>query len=239
MKKKINVIILAIILLMTFLPQFNSLGLGAALQQPETAWVVWETSAPIQRLAWDGSAVWAGAYKGGLSRWQLEAGQVARFTTANGLSGDHVTSIAVDGSGQKWLALLDGSLNNTLDGSAFVNRTPGGPAGKNAWDVVANGDDIWLASLGGGVSRYSSGTWTTYNTTNSALPHNDVYAVAVDASGTPWMGTVNYGVAAFQNGDWVPYTLPVQIENPASPGALVSNQAVTDIAVDSSGNKGG
>ncbi len=43
--------IIAIILSLVFLPQFNSLGLGSALQQPETAWVVWETGAPIQRVA--------------------------------------------------------------------------------------------------------------------------------------------------------------------------------------------
>ncbi|MCI0551445.1 MAG: PKD domain-containing protein [Anaerolineae bacterium] len=239
MKKKTKVLIFAIILSLAFLPQFNSLGLGwtAALQQPESAWVVWETGAPIQRVAWDGSALWAGAYKSGLSQWQLDAGQVAGYTTANGLSGNHVTSIAVNGSGQKWLALLDGSLNNTVNGSTFVNHTPAGTAGKNAWDVIANGNDIWLASLGGGVSRYSNGTWTTYNTSNSALPHNDVYAVAVDNSGTPWAGTVDYGVAALQNGDWVSYSLPVQIANPASQGTLVSNQAVTDIAIDSSGDK--
>jgi PKD repeat protein len=229
--------VVAIILSLAFLPQFSSLGLGKTLQQPETAWVVWETRAPIQRLAWDGSALWSGAYKGGLSQWQLETGQVAGYTTANGLSGNHVTSIAVDGSGRKWLALLDGSLNNTVNGNAFNNLTPAGVAGKNAWDVVTNEDDVWLASLGGGVSRYSGSTWTTYNTSNSALPHNDVYAVAVDNSGTPWVGTVNYGVAALQNGDWVSFSLPVQIANPASQGALVSNQAVTDIAVDSSGNK--
>ena len=154
------------------------------VQQSETAWVVWETKSPIQHVAWDGGAIWAGAYKGGVSQWQLDAGQVVGYTTDNGLSGNHVMSIAVDGSGQKWLASLDGGLNNTADGSTFVNSTPAGIAGKNAWDVIANGNDIWLGSLGGGVSRYSNGIWTTYNTSNSALPYNDVYAVAVDANGT-------------------------------------------------------
>src|SRR5258706_6850596 len=161
MKKKTKGLILTIILLLAFLPQFNSLSLGTALQQSETAWVVWETSAPIQRVAWDGSALWAGAYKGGLSQWQLEAGQVAEYTIANSLSGNQVTSIAVDGNGHKWLALLDGSFNSTANGSTFVNNTPNGVAGKNAWDVIANGNDVWLASLGGGVSGYSNGTLTT------------------------------------------------------------------------------
>ena len=239
MKKKTKAVILAIILSLAFLPQFNSLSLGGGTtaQQAETAWVVWETHAPIQRVTWDGSAVWAGMYKGGLSQWQLGAGRIESYTSADGLSGEHVTSIAVDGSGKKWLALLDGSLNNTVDGSGFSDLTPVGAAGKNAWDVATNGNDVWLASLGGGVSRYSSGAWTTYNASNSALPHNDIYAVAIDNSGIPWVGTIDHGVAALQNGEWVSYTLPVQVEKPSSPGTLMTNQATTDIAIDSAGNK--
>ena len=132
MKKKTKAVILAIILSLAFLPQFNSLSLGGGTtaQQAETAWVVWETHAPIQRVTWDGSAVWAGMYKGGLSQWQLGAGRIESYTSADGLSGEHVTSIAVDGSGKKWLALLDGSLNNTVDGSGFSDLTPVGAAGR-------------------------------------------------------------------------------------------------------------
>src|SRR3990172_5039642 len=36
------------------------------VQTPETGWIIWETSSPIQRLALDGDSLWAGAYKGGL-----------------------------------------------------------------------------------------------------------------------------------------------------------------------------
>jgi hypothetical protein len=54
MKKKANAIIITIILSLAILPQFNSLGLDVALQQSETASVVWETGAPIQHVALDG-----------------------------------------------------------------------------------------------------------------------------------------------------------------------------------------
>lgn len=128
MKKKISALIVALTLVMAILPQFSTLGMNLGYQQSETAWVVWETSAPIQRVTWDGSAIWAGAYKGGLSQWQLETGRIAGYTTLNGLSGSHVTSIAVDGSGRKWLTLLDGSLNSTANGGEFVNLTPAGAA---------------------------------------------------------------------------------------------------------------
>jgi hypothetical protein len=58
--------IIAIFLLLAFLPQFISYA-AKFFQQAETAWVVWEMGAPVQRVAWDGFALWAGQYKGGLS----------------------------------------------------------------------------------------------------------------------------------------------------------------------------
>ena len=235
MKKKTIFLLITAILSLAFLPQFISYA-AKLFQQPESGWVVWETSTPVQRLAWDGSALWAGHYKGGLSQWTLETGQSAGYTTENGLTGNHVTSIAVDGGGQKWLALLDGSLNLTTDGASFSNLTPAGLAGENAWDVSLSGSEVWLATLGGGVSQYSAGGWTTYNKANSNLPHDDVYALAANG-GSPWVGTIGYGVANLQGDTWVSYTLPVQIADPLQTGAFKSNQAVTDIAIDSSGGK--
>lgn len=34
-------------------------------QTPETARVIWETDAPVQRLALEGDLLWVGIYKGG------------------------------------------------------------------------------------------------------------------------------------------------------------------------------
>lgn len=236
MKKKTSTIVIAATLLsLAFLPQFISYA-AKLFQQPETDWVVWETSAPVQRLAWDGSALWAGHYKGGVSQWGLETGQVAAFNTSNGLTGNHVTSIAVDGGGQKWLALQDGSLNLTADGTSFVNLTPAGIAGENAWDVSLNGGDAWLATLGGGISHFTGEGWVTYNRANSSLPYDDIYAVAANG-GSPWVGTIGYGVANLQGNTWVTYTLPVQIQDPLQVGSFRPNQAVTDIAIDAAGNK--
>ena len=58
--------LIAIILSLAFLPQFITFAMNSLFQGAETGWVVWETTAPVQRLAWDGSSLWAGQYKGGL-----------------------------------------------------------------------------------------------------------------------------------------------------------------------------
>jgi hypothetical protein len=219
--KKLSAVlsVIAIIFTLAVLPQFITSALGAIFQQPETAWVVWETGSPVQRLARDANSTWSGMYQGGLGQWQLPAGQIKSLGTADGLSGDHVLSVAVDAGGRKWSAALDGGVNR-LDGNTLADLTPGGAAGQNPWDLYADGDQLWLGSLGGGVSHYADGAWTTYDTGNSALPNDDIYAVAVDNSGQAWAGTVGYGIAALENGAWVPYIAPI-------PWAAISSSVST------------
>lgn len=208
----------------------------AAAQPPETAWVIWETAAPVQRLAIDGEDLWVGMYKAGLFRWDLERGPVAAYTSQSGLTGDDVLSIATDGAGATWIALLDGGVARTSDGAGFSDLTPAGTAGLNPWALAAGGDAVWLATLGGGVSSRADGAWTPYTIANSALPSDDIYAVAVAGDGVPWIGTIGYGVAEFQGGDWLRYDLPAEIPDPRDPTKTIPNDAVTDVAVDPAGN---
>jgi PKD repeat protein len=72
---------------------------------------------------------------------------------------------------------------------------------------------------------------------DDGLPGEDVYAVAVEDDGTPWIGTMGYGVASLEGETWVVYDLPLTIEDPRSPGEQVDNDAFTDIAIDGAGNK--
>jgi len=205
-------------------------------QTPETAWIIWETSSPIQRLALGGDGLWVGAYKGGLFEWDLERGPVASYDGGDGLPGRDVISIAVDGSGNEWIALLDGGVARS-SGGGFTDVTPDGIAGHNPWALAARGDDIWLATRGGGVSRRAGSSWTTYSLATADLPSDEIYAIAVEADGTPWIGTMGYGIAARQGGSWLTYDPPLTIADPRSPGQQVPNRAITDIAIDGEGDK--
>ena len=46
---------------------------------------------------------------------------------------------------------------------------------------------VWVATLGGGISRYSDGNWTTLTTTNSELPYNNVSEIAEGPAGEYWI----------------------------------------------------
>ncbi len=48
------------------------------------------------------------------------------------------------------------------------------------------------------LSQYPG--WTVYNTSNSGLPDNDVYAIAIDDMGNKWIGTRYGGLAVYSGG---------------------------------------
>jgi ligand-binding sensor domain-containing protein len=53
-------------------------------------------------------------------------------------------------------------------------------------------------------SNPSQSNWTTYNTSNSGLASNEVFAVAIDSSGNKWFGTGG-GVSRFDGVNWTTY----------------------------------
>jgi len=84
----------------------------------------------------------------------------------------------------------------TIYGTVPINATKG-----SAMDDSAN---VWIATLGGGVSKMKDGTYITYTTSNSGLPTNNVKCVTIDTSGTKWIGTLS-GVAKFDGTTWTTY----------------------------------
>ena len=243
MRRSINYLLALVLTLAVILPvtadhrMLDQQGrLWSTSQQGvESAWIVWETEAPVQRLAVDGDDIWVGTYGGGLGRWDRTHGFQESFTSGAGLPGSDVTGIAHDGSGNLWVTLLDGSVARSSDGSSFSNITPPAPADRNAWTVAARGSNIWVGTLGGGVAQRAGG-WTLHSQSDG-LPFNDIYAIGLESNGTPWVGTMGYGIAAYQGGAWVAYAPPLEIANPLDPALSVPNRAITDIAVDAAGVK--
>lgn len=70
--------------------------------------------------------------------------------------------------------------------------------------------------------------WITFNSANSRLPNNSIYAVAIDKQDVKWIGTDGYGLAKFDGTHWSTFT--------ASNSGL-SNNFVRVIFVDEENNK--
>jgi ligand-binding sensor domain-containing protein len=70
--------------------------------------------------------------------------------------------------------------------------------------------------------------WTVYDTTNSGLPNNCVYSMAIDAGGYKWIGTSGAGLMKYDGTNWTVY----DTTNSGLPYNVISS-----IAIDASGNK--
>jgi len=78
------------------------------------------------------------------------------------------------------------------------------------------------------IIKYDGSAWTVYNSTNSGLVDNIIWAVKVDSSGNLWIGTDGHSLIKFDGSTWTTYS--------TSNSGLPSN-AVYSMAIDKQGNK--
>ena len=90
----------------------------------------------------------------------------------------------------------------------------------------AKDGSIWIGTRLGGLARFANNIWTTYSSTNSALPADQITALAADSLGRVWVG-IQVGVAKYDNGAWTVYT---------AAQAPFSNNAIYGLAADKLGN---
>ena len=91
--------------------------------------------------------------------------------------------------------------------------------------LLDNGNELWIGVFAGGSIKLDKTTeeMTLYNHANSGLPHNDVYALAIDGSDNLWIGTWG-GLAKFDGSNWTTY----DTSNSGLPGNVVSALAIND-----------
>ena len=167
----------------------------------------------------DGGRLWFGTYGGGVS--VLDDGGTpfdkgddiwTTFTTTDGLAGNYVDVITVDGNGRLWF-------------------------GTGSWSITSGRGGRGVSVLDDGGTPFDKGddTWATF-TIYDGLCSDSVSAIAVDGEGRLWFGTwslwgrvsvLEDGGTPFDKGDdtWATFT--------ESDG--LADDWVTAIAVDGEG----
>ncbi|GIV57188.1 MAG: hypothetical protein KatS3mg042_0101 [Rhodothermaceae bacterium] len=64
---------------------------------------------------------------------------------------------------------------------------------------------LWIGTIGGGLTRFRNGTFTTY-TTADGLPSDLVRTLYEDTEGNLWIGTIGGGLTRYRNGAFTTYT---------------------------------
>ncbi|MEX0968421.1 MAG: two-component regulator propeller domain-containing protein [Bacteroidia bacterium] len=140
--------------------------------------------------------IWAGTFGDGLYRFD-EAGNKSHFTEENGLINNNVLSI--NGEGKTiWFATLGGVSNAELTKGEEVNfRNFSGREGLGTnyiYQVTpGNRGDVWFATDGKGLARFSNGNFGSFN----GMGGHDiksVYSVAADDAGYIWFSTASEGL---------------------------------------------
>jgi ligand-binding sensor domain-containing protein len=78
---------------------------------------------------------------------------------------------------------------------------------------IDNDDNVWIAFISNGVTKYDGNTWTNYNTGNSNILSNYISCIEQDGDGDMWFGT-NDGISILADGTtWYYYYDPNTVLN--------------------------
>jgi ligand-binding sensor domain-containing protein len=145
--------------------------------------------------------VWVGGRQGAAfydgDAWQS-------LSSADGLAGDNVQAITVDGDGRTWLG-GDRGVSIWNGSSFFVIDSRQGLPAEDIRALAADGDGVWIGAAGGGLYRFEGNQLQLLNARNVGLPSDTITALAVDdggpdgANGALWIGT-DRGLARLADG---------------------------------------
>ena len=117
-------------------------------------------------LMWIGTPDW-------LSK--IEDGKITRYTTADGLAGNWVSSIFDDRQGSLWISSLQGGLTRYRDGKFTIYNTKIGLFTDEIYCVLVDDQgDLWLSSSIG-IGHISRQDIDNYNAGRSNTIHTEVY----------------------------------------------------------------
>lgn len=170
-----------------------------------TNWTVYNMSnsrLPVDNIAVialeNDSTRWIGTVNGGFVKMVDTAMTVYNLYLSN-FPDNTITSIAIDTSGIKWSACPAGGLARFFNGAVFAYN-PGSsniPTSSLTSLVFDSLQNLYIGSYDKGLIKKAGNSFIHWDTQNSAMPDDLVYAVAVERNGIVWCGTETHGVVRF------------------------------------------
>ena len=125
--------------------------------------------------------------------------KIIRYGITNGLTNNHVRSLALDYWGNVWLGTSGGGLNQ-FAGQQFNHLTTKEGLPENYTYAVHQDTKgaIWAGTGRKGVVKIDSGRYTVYGQ-DSGFADIKVKAIGASIDGTVWFGTEGEGLAYYQD----------------------------------------
>ena len=153
--------------------------------------------------------VWIGSYFGGMSLYSPASplSPLSPLPTSprrGGVQGKAVRQMAEENETFLWIATENGGLNrlNRLTGHVEQIKI-GGIASDNIHSLLIDKQrNLWIGAFMGGLTRYNLDTHQTetFNSRNSLLPGDNVFALYADGDGDIWIGTTD-GLCRYDHAD--------------------------------------
>lgn len=148
------------------------------------------------------------------------------WNSNNGLPQNTVRAIAQTADGYLWFGTSEGLVRfNTRQFTVFNPSNTVALKGRVITALIAepDGDGLWIATYGAGLSHYSAGRFATFLVADG-LPSSFVSALAFDNKGNLWIGTAS-GLAVLRSGKLLAVT-----DNPE-----LAHEAIVALAADVDG----
>lgn len=138
-----------------------------------------------------------GTNGGGLVTKEGETWEIYDTDNSN-IPGNFPICMAETTGSPVWIAFSNGSIA-TFDGVNFeIIKEPNSkdfPNAKVTAMLFDANQALWVGFENAGLGRFNSTDWTFYTSSNSALPHNNVTGLELDAQGNIWISTRGGGMA--------------------------------------------
>jgi len=155
--------------------------------------------------------LWIGTDEGGLAHLNASAKWHVFNTDNSDLPHNYVKALVSDGSGGVWVGGAGiAHLDNRGRGEVFDTENSGLPL-NGILALASDGEGgLWVSTYDiqdgkreyGGLTHFTrSGEWQVFNSSNSDLPDNGIYAFVNDGSGGVWIATIKAGLVHKTNSD--------------------------------------
>jgi hypothetical protein len=135
---------------------------------------------------WIGStaARWGDGEPGGI--WRLDGDAwVQEWAPEKPLG--FVSALTIDADGTVWAGFREYILRLAGRTAELIDASDlGTVASHKVSDIEIVGENVWFATLGGGIDRWDGSSWTVYDK-GSGIPNPRITALAVDDNGSLWM----------------------------------------------------
>lgn len=170
-----------------------------------------------------GSNAWEGLYMFNGINWSFYN------PTNTSLTGRWITKLKKDLNGKIWGCHFQGlfEINDTIITNHLLQS-----AGFGATLLATSVDfdsynNKWVSVYDGGIAKFDGSTWTIYNTSNSGLPDNKIWSIAVDHNNVVWIGTETQGLVRFDGTTWTSYN---------TSNSVITNNRIDALSVDQLNN---